>query len=1557
MNKQLLPMLGLIFILMIPFQRAMATGEPSTYFNIFVPPNNDKVSRDVCLIVTAIYDSTYFTIKDDSADGDWDDTKTGMLMAGQSYVLYIRNNGVNDDAPHSNESATKQDGDYFIITSNNIVYASQSTDSDWQHDWLPSTNKSSLGQKFIVYAPKVTSSNRDINVMAYEDSTMVTVRKISTAALTSQGFTTVDAGRNEVVLQKMISRGQDLIHFYTEARNILATGHTYIIETSKSVTVQYGALFGNERDGGGYVPSSNGSSAGDLFYFTVPYQVTTEQEIRIVSWDDNNDIVLERFNNGAWVTVRNFIRLNKLKAGDWIGKTAGQTFPTVFRVRCTAGKKVSVFEANWLETGSPGTSDIATMVSSEFGTCAGSKFLVYLAPPGNEMNVTNPATGLKYNGQFTHAYLFAKNNCTVTVKDAFTNGTEINRTYTLLAGRYVDCALDLNEWKKIYNGTGTPTAGAERPYLLIESTDEISVMTTNFNDNWMMYFGTSLAQDFKQTSTSSSNIAKPGDTVTVTSNILITPGNPVTNTDITVTVGDGATPISSTLLNVTNNQSNTGIINTNNGSSTITFNNEPNLDPTKQYQVITKVELNTTYEDGTPIPNNTVVSVETVVSGTVNGVTQQSSTSEGVTNNAANTSNFYFTKLFTGDVVADSIDTWNGAWFDYDNDNDQDLYISVYNKNLGNVLYRNDGNGRLTKVTAANNATSNYFVSTVSSGAADYDNDGRIDIFTANNLGKKSNLFKNTSSGFSKVNGIDPTDDNGYAHGTNWVDYDRDGKLDLFVSEYLPTSFCRLYHNDGNGAFSRVLNNEIAQHKNYAIGATWADYDNDGWQDLFIPNGGGPSNIANQNNSLFKNNGDGSFTKITAGSLVNDGGNSTASCWGDYDNDGDLDLFVSNASNEVNFLYKNAGNGTFTRVLTGDIATDEGNSHGCNWVDFNNDGWLDLFVVNDGNEPKFLYKNNGNGTFTKIVKDPITAASGETFGTAWCDFDKDGDQDVFVATHGKNKNMFFINNGNTNNWVNIKLSGTASNKNAIGARVYLTAVINGSRITQMREIMSNSGFGSQDEMAAVFGLGNATIIDSIIIKWPSGSTKKITNQACNKFMLVTEDNHSTASGTVFNDKNNNGIKDAGENGIANVKITANGVPVTYTNNNGEYSFAVFPNIGSYVIKQESPLYWNQTSPAANGGYTVTVTGASQLFANNNFGLVPASLGKDLFVDVSATSLRRGFKNDMMITYGNKGTLAGSNKTISLTLDSAIVLVSASTPWNSKSGNTYTWIIPTISEGSVQTITLIDSVNLSKPVATLVNISATISNASDLNPADNSYLLTAPITGPIDPNDIIATPDPIGNNKFIAHNQQITYRIRFQNVGTAPVHLARLLNKLPSDLDVSTLEITSASHPMRFEMNGNDLTFSFENINLPDSTHNEPESHGFVEYTILPSKHLPEGTQIHNQASIIFDYEEPVITNKLTHIISYFNSDTRYIMVYPNPASSCPVIKLIKVAETDKGLISAYAIYSEAGTTVHFEEDVFEEEVSLCNIPFKSGKYFIKVLDSNGMAYFDKIIIE
>lgn len=624
----------LIFInllLLISF-KFFATGEPSTYFNIFVPPNNDAVGRNVCLIITAIYDSTAFNIVDDGMDGDIDDSKIGILMAGQSYILYIKDNGINDDASGASTGILKQDGDYFIITSDKLIFASQSTDSDWQHDWLPSVNKKSTGEKFIIYAPKITSSLRDVNVFAYSDSTLVKIKKISTVARTTTGFTSVSINSATTVATFSLNIGEDIIYKYSFGRNALQTGETYLIESSKAITVQYGALFVNERDGGGYVPSSNGSSAGELFYFGVPYQAVGEQEIRIVSWDNTNTVTLERYSAGTWVMMNTW-NLNHFQPADWVGKNNGNvSYPTVFRVKCSPGKKVSIFEGNWFETGAPGTSDMATMVSSDNGTSSGKNFLVYMAPPGNEQNVLNPFTNQKFNQRLTHVYLFAKKQTSVTIKDSYTNGLKFSKTYTIQPSEYVDCYLTETEWKNIYNGTGTTAGGPARPYLTVTSNEDISLMNTNFNDNWMMYFGSALPQSITQTSSSTKNNAVPGDTVSFKSNIVFKGTDPVINPSIEVIVTSGASVQSSKLIDVQNTDTISGSISQTVNKTIVTFDSVATLVPSNQYYVETKILVVPVNNQGTNI-NNSIVSVETIVTGQVAGETQQSVVSDGLTVN------------------------------------------------------------------------------------------------------------------------------------------------------------------------------------------------------------------------------------------------------------------------------------------------------------------------------------------------------------------------------------------------------------------------------------------------------------------------------------------------------------------------------------------------------------------------------------------------------------------------------------------------------------------------------------------------------------------------------------------------------------------------------------------------------------------------------------------------------------------------------------------------------------------------------------------------------------
>jgi hypothetical protein len=250
---------------------------------------------------------------------------------------------------------------------------------------------------------------------------------------------------------------------------------------------------------------------------------------------------------------------------------------------------------------------------------------------------------------------------------------------------------------------------------------------------------------------------------------------------------------------------------------------------------------------------------------------------------------------------------------------------------------------------------------------------------------------------------------------------------------------------------------------------------------------------------LYSNNGNGTFTKITTGEIVTDGLPSRSASWGDYDNDGDLDLLVANDSGQNNRLYANNGDGTFTTITAGEIVNDGGNSFSSSWGDYDNDGDLDLFVGNGGNS--VIYANDGAGGFTKVVTDIIVLNGSLSSCTA--DYDGDGDVDLFV-TNSFGRGILYANLRNANKWSNIKCVGTISNRTAIGAKVRIKAMIAGKPVWQMREISGQTGYLSQNSLNAAFGLGDAGIIDSLKIEWPSGRAEVFINVPANRFITATE---------------------------------------------------------------------------------------------------------------------------------------------------------------------------------------------------------------------------------------------------------------------------------------------------------------------------------------------------------------------------------------------------------------------------------------------------------------------
>ena len=419
-----------------------------------------------------------------------------------------------------------------------------------------------------------------------------------------------------------------------------------------------------------------------------------------------------------------------------------------------------------------------------------------------------------------------------------------------------------------------------------------------------------------------------------------------------------------------------------------------------------------------------------------------------------------------------------------------------------------------TKINAGPIVTDNVGAfSSIGGTWGEYNNDGFLDLFVYNGDGGATHpcLYRNNGDGtFTKITNGSPVSAVVESYSASWGDYDNDGNLDLFVGGHSSTL---LYRNDGNGTFTPITNSGFALDAGAYAGAAWGDYDNDGLLDLILDEG-----HAGQlgHEYLYHNNGDGTFAKIATGSIANDLVDACGCAWGDYDNDGYLDLFVCNGgylASETNFLYHNNGDGTFTRMTSntvGSIASDAGRSIGCAWGDYDNDGFLDLYVGNEGGTDQvptvvnFLYHNNGDGTFTRITTGSPVNEYSDSWGVCWADYDNDGFLDLFASRGDGRGNSLYRNNGNSNSWLTVKLLGTASNRSAIGAKVRVKATIGGVSRWQLRQITGGTGFPSHNELRANFGLGDARNIDTVRIEWPSGIVQTLTNVTPKQILTVVE---------------------------------------------------------------------------------------------------------------------------------------------------------------------------------------------------------------------------------------------------------------------------------------------------------------------------------------------------------------------------------------------------------------------------------------------------------------------
>jgi len=506
------------------------------------------------------------------------------------------------------------------------------------------------------------------------------------------------------------------------------------------------------------------------------------------------------------------------------------------------------------------------------------------------------------------------------------------------------------------------------------------------------------------------------------------------------------------------------------------------------------------------------------------------------------------------------VESMSGGVGLFDCDNDGKLDIVMVNgstvdryKQGGDLLvtlWHQDADLKFTDITEKAGLTRRGWGMGVA--VADFDNDGNLDLFVTGYGGNA--LYRNKGNCvFEDVTDRAGVRGGGFSTGAAWADYDRDGNVDLFVSRYvhfdindLPafgsTKFCRfkgapvqcgpwgmegetdlLYHNRGDGTFEEVSKKAGVDdpEKYYGLGATWGDYDNDGWPDLFVADDATP-------NHLYHNNHDGTFADeaLVGGIALNGEGQALGSMgvtWGDYDHSGRLSMFVTEFADQPNTLYRNLGAVGSTQEFE-DVAMPSRLGQpslplvgwGTAFFDMDNDGWRDLFVANGhvypqmdtvkGSaayaEPMLLHRNLGNGTFEEVshaaglADVPLQSRRGAAFG----DIANNGNVDIVVLNVGEPPSLLLNTNKSPNHRVLFHLVGTKSNRAAIGARV----TIHAGGMTQFDEVRGGGSYLSQNDLRLHFGLGSAAKIDSVEVRWPTGKTEIYKEVAGDKIYTMTE---------------------------------------------------------------------------------------------------------------------------------------------------------------------------------------------------------------------------------------------------------------------------------------------------------------------------------------------------------------------------------------------------------------------------------------------------------------------
>lgn len=457
----------------------------------------------------------------------------------------------------------------------------------------------------------------------------------------------------------------------------------------------------------------------------------------------------------------------------------------------------------------------------------------------------------------------------------------------------------------------------------------------------------------------------------------------------------------------------------------------------------------------------------------------------------------------------------NGAsrsanWVDLNLDGNLDIFITNGpSSGQNNEAYLGFGNGNFVPYNADDPMMLDQSPS-VGATFAHANTFPGMDVFIATWYNERNLHYTWSGDIFEQVEVAPPADEFSYSETGAFGDADADGFLELYVTNSAGSDLRNLYYAPSQlGAFIQISDGEQVQDEGASRGVTWIDYDNDGDADLFI------TNEDNAPNRLYQNQGDGSFLAIENEIITVNAGATMSGTWGDYNNDGYMDLFICNYGSD-NQLYRNSPDG-FIEITESVVSSDGGYSFSANWGDIDNDGDLDLFVSN-AFEPdnqtlnNFLYINNGDETFTKVESEIVSQNEGWTYGNAFGDYDEDGDMDLLTANcyNDAEANRLYRNTTSDGedspSWIEIHCVGTISNPLAVGTRVSVLAVINGEEVWQTREISSQSSYCGQNMYPVHFGLGDADEILELTLDWPSSPTETYTNLEVNQHFGAVEGN-------------------------------------------------------------------------------------------------------------------------------------------------------------------------------------------------------------------------------------------------------------------------------------------------------------------------------------------------------------------------------------------------------------------------------------------------------------------